>query len=137
MPAWDESLAGLPIHNESPSLCITDPLTKLDWRLGAQQVMQVQTTSRYTNLPQTLAQNIKYTPWGALSALQNGFTGSGVNAQETYQYNNRMQPAVIELTIPSIPAGGYCLVYDYYGSGPTSCTLPSQGTNNNGNVMGY
>ena len=31
----------------------------------------------------------------------------------------------------------YCFVYDYYGTGPTGCSLPSSGTNNNGNVLGY
>jgi len=35
--------------------------------------------------------------------------------------------------------GGYCLVYNYYAdeSNPTSCTAPTQGKQNNGNVMGY
>jgi hypothetical protein len=35
-------------------------------------------------------------------------------------------------------AANYCLVYNYYsGSNATSCAVPSQGTGNNGNVMGY
>ena len=40
---------------------------------AAQQVTSVQSTWN----PQYLAQNITYTPWGAVSGLQNGCTGSG------------------------------------------------------------
>jgi hypothetical protein len=36
-----------------------------------------------------LAQSVNYMPWGAVSHLVNGFAGSGANAQEIYQYNNR------------------------------------------------
>jgi RHS repeat-associated protein len=90
------------------------------------------------NFPQTLAQNITYTPWGAVSQLQNGCTPSGgcTNAQETYDYNNRLQPVRIQLSTSN---GNTCLVYNYYGgSNPTSCAVPSQGSaDNNGNVMGY
>ena len=111
---------------------------------AAQQVTQVQTTSQYTNLPQTLAQNITYTPWGAVSSLQNGCTPSGscTNAQETYQYNKRLQPWVISLAAAS--GAGYCLVYNYYSSWtpPTTCpsagsTPPTGNATDNGNVMGY
>ena len=106
---------------------------------SAQQVTQVQTTSQYTNLPQTLAQNVTYEPWGAVSTFEDGCSGSGcTNAQETYQYNKQLQPAVIELgTSGGNAAADYCLVYNYYGGSPTSCALPSAGTTNNGNVMGY
>src|SRR5208337_4125828 len=76
--------------------------------------------------------------WGALSTLVNGCAGSGcTNVQETYTYNKRLQAGVIELGTTGNPTADYCLVYNYYGSSPTSCALPSPGTNNNGNVMGY
>jgi RHS repeat-associated protein len=59
------------------------------------------------------------------------------NTLETYAYNKQLQPAVIELGTSSNPAASYCLVYNYYGTSPTSCALPLPGTTNNGNVMGY
>ncbi len=103
----------------------------------AQQITAVQTTSNYTNLPQTFLQNVTYTPWGAVSSLQNGCSGSGcTNAQETYTYNNRLQPAMIQASGSN---GSTCLVYNYYADkpNPTSCALPAQGRQNNGNMMGY
>ncbi|HXH48683.1 MAG TPA: RHS repeat-associated core domain-containing protein [Terriglobia bacterium] len=61
--------------------------------------------------------------------------------QETYDYNNRLQPVRIQLGTPTTNAANYCLVYNYYSGvpNPTSCTAnPSPGTTgNNGNVMGY
>ncbi|MGD0007084.1 MAG: RHS repeat-associated core domain-containing protein [Terriglobia bacterium] len=110
---------------------------------SAQQVTAVQTTSQYTNLPQTLVQNVTYTPWGAVSVLQNGCVGSQcVNAQENYQYNKLLQPWVISLTAAS--GAGYCLVYNYFAAGwtpPTTCpsasSTPPTGTTDDGNVMGY
>jgi len=109
---------------------------------AAQQITAVQTTSNYTNLPQTLVQNVTYTPWGAVSTFENGCTGSGcTSAQETYQYNKRLQPWVISLAAAS--GVGSCLVYNYYSSwtAPTSCpsagSTPPTGSTDNGNVMGY
>ncbi len=109
---------------------------------SAQQVTQVQTSSQYTNLPQTLVQNVTYTPWGAVSTFEDGCSGSGcTNAQETYQYTKRLQPWVISLAAAS--GAGSCLVYNYYSSWtpPTSCPSPGSaaptGTTDNGNVMGY
>jgi YD repeat-containing protein len=109
---------------------------------SAQQVTQVQTSSQYTNLPQTLAQNVTYTPWGAVSTFGDGCSGSGcTNAQETYQYTKRLQPWVISLAAAS--GAGSCLVYNYYSSWtpPTSCPSPGSaaptGTTDNGNMMGY
>jgi RHS repeat-associated protein len=62
-----------------------------------------------------------------------------VNAQETYQCNNRLQPVMIELGTTSNATADHCLVYNYYSDegNPTSCATPSQGSKNNGNVMGY
>jgi RHS repeat-associated protein len=62
-----------------------------------------------------------------------------VNAQETYTYNKRLQPSMIELGTASNPTADYCLVYNYYSdkSNPTSCATPTQGTKNDGSVVGY
>jgi RHS repeat-associated protein len=104
---------------------------------GAQQIGQVTSSLSDSTHPPILAQNITYTPWGAVSSLTNGCAGSGcTNIQETYIYNNRLQMTVAELATGS---GNSCRVYNYYpGANPTSCTAPSSGTTgNNGNVMGY
>jgi RHS repeat-associated protein len=109
----------------------------------AQEVWKVTTTSQWTNLPQTLVQNVTYTPWGAVSTFEDGCSGSGcANAQESYQYTQRLQPWVISLAAAS--GAGSCLVYNYYSPSwtpPTSCPSPTSaaptGTTNNGNVMGY
>ena len=104
----------------------------------AQQITAVQSSLQDSYHPQYLAQNITYTAWGAVSTLENGCVGSGcTNTQETYAYNRQLQPAVIELGTSSNPAANYCLVYNYYGTPPTSCALPSAGTTDNGNVLGY
>ena len=45
----------------------------------------------------------------------NGCVGSGcVNAQETYVYNNHLQPVMIELGTTGNATADYCLVYNYY-----------------------
>jgi YD repeat-containing protein len=107
----------------------------------AQQVTAVQRSPYDSSHPQVAAQNITYTPWGAVSGLQNGCVGTGgcTNAQETYTYNNRLQPVTIELGTTGNATADYCMVYNYYSdvSNPTSCSTPSQGAKNNGNVMGY
>ena len=105
---------------------------------AAQQVTAIASSLSDPTHPQYLAQSVSYTAWGAISQLVNGCAGSGcTNAQETYEYNTLLQPAVIELGTPGNNAATFCFVYDYYGAGPTGCSLPSPGTNNNGNVMGY
>jgi RHS repeat-associated protein len=72
--------------------------------------------------------------------------GNCTNAQETYTYNNRLQPWMIELGKPgggSNTYASYCLVYNYFSTWtpPSSCpdpsTVPTTGTGNNGNVVGY
>jgi RHS repeat-associated protein len=105
----------------------------------ARRITQISSSVNDPTHPPILAQNIHYTPWGALNTLQNGYAGSGANAQETYQYNNRLQPVMIQLGTTGNPAADYCLVYSYYSSvyKPSSCTTPAQSTTNNGNVMGY
>ncbi len=108
---------------------------------AAQQVTAVQSSLTSSSMPGILAQNIAYTPWGAVTSLQNGCVpaGSCTNAQETYDYNNRLQPVRIQLGTATNQSADYCLVYNYYGgSNPSSCTVPTPGsTGNNGNVMGY
>jgi RHS repeat-associated protein len=107
----------------------------------ARRITQIQSSLVSSYQPQSLAQSVNYTPWGAVSKFVNGYAGSsGAQAQEAYQYNNHLQPALIELgTTTSSPTADYCLVYDYYGSHPTGCSFPSSGNsaNNNGNVMYY
>ena len=70
----------------------------------------------------------------------------GAHAQETYTYNNRLQPWMIELGTAGSsgnPSASYCLVYNYFSSWtpPSSCpqpsSVPTSGSGNNGNVMGY
>ncbi|MGH9396815.1 MAG: hypothetical protein ACRD18_08185, partial [Terriglobia bacterium] len=105
----------------------------------AQQITQIQSSLVDSTHPQYLAQNITYTPWGAESTLENGCAGSGcTNTLETYAYNNRLQPVMIELGNTSNPAADYCLVYNDYASlgNATSCAAPAQGTGDNGSVMG-
>jgi RHS repeat-associated protein len=108
---------------------------------AARQITQIQSNLVDSSHPQYLAQNIAYTPWGAEQTLENGCAGSGcTNILETYAYNNRLQPVMIELGNTSNASANYCLVYNYYaGPGePTSCAAPAQGNSgNNGNVMGY
>ncbi len=114
---------------------------------AAQQITGVTTTSSYTNLPQTLVQSVTYTPFGAVSQFENGCAGSGcLNAYETYTYNNRLQPWMIQLGTASSGSGAhsdYCLVYNYFSSWtpPSSCpspgSVPTSGSGNNGSVMGY
>jgi uncharacterized protein RhaS with RHS repeats len=52
-----------------------------------------------------------------------------VNVQETYSYDKRLQPNMLELGTSSAPSSYYCLVFNYYldQSNPTSCATPSQG----------
>jgi RHS repeat-associated protein len=105
---------------------------------AAQQVTAVQSSWQDSSHPQYLAQSVSYTPWGAVSQLENGCVGTGcAKAQETYTYNKQLQPSMIQLTGTS--NGGYCLVYNYYWdeSNATSCAAPTQGKQNNGDVMGY
>lgn len=97
--------------------------------------------------PTTLATGpngyIGYTPWGAVSQLENGCAdGSGsscANIVETYAYNNRMQMVMAELGNTSSATAISCRVYNFYAgaSNPSSCAMPSQGSTNNGNVAGY
>src|SRR5579875_1318298 len=106
---------------------------------GAQRVAQITSSLNDATHPGTLA-TISYTPWGAEQTLENGCAGSGcTNTLETYAYNNRLQAVMIELGTTGNASADYCLVYNYYSSlgSPGSCATPSQGTGNNGNVMGY
>jgi YD repeat-containing protein len=69
----------------------------------------------------------------------NGCAGTScAQLQETYEYNNRLQPSRMQLGTSPVPSANTCLVYNYYSvANPTSCAIPGQGTGNNGNVMGY
>ncbi len=108
---------------------------------NAQQITQVSSSLVDSTHPANLAQSITYTPFGAISTLLNGCTGTGcVQRQETYDYNNRLQPVRIQLGTSASTAANYCLVYNYYSgvANPKKCVIPSQATTgDNGNVMGY
>ena len=112
---------------------------------AAERITQISSSLSDSTHPSTLATGpsgaIQYTAWGALSKLTNGCAGSGcVQRQETYDYNNRLEPVRVQLGTSSNNSANYCLVYNYYASGvtnpPASCAVPSPGTGNDGNVMG-
>jgi RHS repeat-associated protein len=108
----------------------------------AQRITEITSSlSDSSSHPGTLASNITYDPAGQLATLLNGCVGSGcVQRQETYAYNNRLQPVQIQLGASGGSSdANFCQVYNYYGSGynASSCTTPSQATTgNNGSVMG-
>jgi RHS repeat-associated protein len=112
---------------------------------GAQHVTQIECAANCpSNSPSNLAKNVTYTAWGAVATLQNGKEPSGCTLgqncpEETYVYNNRLQPVMIELGTGSNASADYCLVYNYYPSDgtPTACGTPAQGSEDNGNVKGY
>jgi RHS repeat-associated protein len=123
------------------------PFTITNTISTARRITAIQSSWVDSIHPQWIAKSINYTPWGAASRLENGCVGSGcVDGVETYMYNNRLQPVVMEFGNPSnrpssLVAVG-CWAYNYYKDVPmsnlTSCTSPPpQGTQNNGNVTGY
>lgn len=107
---------------------------------AAQRIAQITSSLNDATHPGTLA-TFTYTPFGTISTLANGCAGSSCkNIQETYTYNNRLQPSVVELGTATSPAANACTVYNYYSSvpSPTSCTTPSQSsTGDNGALFGY
>jgi RHS repeat-associated protein len=114
----------------------------------ARRITAVQSSVSDQTHPQYLVQTqgASYTPWGALSKLVNGCVGSQcTKAQETYVYNDCLQPWLIELGANGGNLSSYyCLVYNYYSSWslPSGCpdpttTGPPSGTTDNGNVNGY
>jgi RHS repeat-associated protein len=111
---------------------------------NAQQITAIATPWTDSHHPASLATSITYTPWGAISQLENGCASSGcTELMETYTYNNRLQPWMIQLGTSTNSSSEYCLVYNYFSSwsAPSSCpaasSVPTSGTGNNGNVMGY
>ncbi len=105
----------------------------------AQRITQISSSLNDSTHPPVLA-TLTYAPIGAISTLVNGCVGTGcVNIQETYDYNNRLQPVRIQLGTSTTPNAKSCLVYNYYESlvSPTTCAIPAQGKWNNGNVDGY
>ena len=110
---------------------------------AAQRITEITSTRSDSTHPPVLAQNMSYTAWGALSTLQNGCVpaGSCTNVQETYTYNNRLQPTQIQFGSALQPGAIASWAYNYsWPSGqamPPGCSLSSQSPGNNGNVMGY
>lgn len=108
---------------------------------NARRITQITSSVNDSQHPGTLAQNIKYAPQGAVAQLQNGCVGTGcTQGQETYDYNNRLQTARIQLGTSAAPNANSCLVYNYYHgvANPSNCSIPSQATSgNDGNAMGH
>jgi RHS repeat-associated protein len=106
----------------------------------AREITQVTSMVNDAHDPANLA-TITYTPFGAVSTLQTGCVGSGCTPeQESFFYNTRLQPAMIELGAAGNQSADSCRVYSYYkNQTPSGCseTAWPQGTTNNGNVMGY
>jgi RHS repeat-associated protein len=80
--------------------------------------------------------SITYEPWGAISTMCGG--QGCTKSQETRQYNSRLQPVLMELGNSSNLSADYCLAYNYYSSQgtPSSCVKPSEGTGDNGDILG-
>lgn len=82
----------------------------------AQQITAITSSLFKAIHPQYLAKNITYTPWGAESTLENGCASSSgqetgcTDTLETYAFNNRLQPVMIELGTSSSSAADYCLI---------------------------
>ena len=132
---WNYDQAGDLTSYVTPyGITITQNITQ------AQRVSSITSSVSDATHPPVLAQNLTYTPWGALSGLENGCTGTGCTPyQEIWNFNNRMQPVEIQVGTAANPSSLTCLVYNYYAgvSNPNSCALPSQAaTGNNGNVVG-
>ena len=95
--------------------------------------------------PSSLATNIGYAPWGAVSSLTNGCAGSGcTNTVETYTYNNRLQPWMIQLGTTTGSSARttaglqlFLLLDAGYPSCPSCFFCADPGSGNNGNVMRY
>jgi len=110
---------------------------------GAQQISQVTSSVSDSADPASLA-TITYTPFGSVQTLLNGCVGSGCTSlQESYFYNTRLQPAVIELGTSTSHAANSCRVYNYYvGVANASACSESlsawpTGNNNDRDVAGY
>ena len=110
---------------------------------GARQISQITSSLNDSYDPASLA-TATYTPFGSVSTLLNGCVGSGCTSlQESYFYNKRLQPAVVELGTSSNHSADSCRVYNYYVgvANASACSESSsawpQGSNNNGDVAGY
>jgi RHS repeat-associated protein len=72
----------------------------------------------------SFATNITYAPHGALASMRLGVTSTNPGWNESWQYNERLQPASV-----SVGAGLLSLAFSYCPSGAASCTT------NNGNLV--
>jgi RHS repeat-associated protein len=107
----------------------------------AQRITQITSSASDSTHPGTLLGNVHYAPQGAVANAQNGCVGTGcVQTQESYDYNNRLQPVRIQVGSSSTPAADSCTVHNYYqgAANPASCAIPSpSGSGNNGNLAGH
>ncbi|MGH9435960.1 MAG: hypothetical protein ACRD06_08170, partial [Terriglobia bacterium] len=70
-----------------------------------------------------------------MSAMQSGCN----SITQLNDYNNRLELVRSQLGFyGGNPASVSCVVYNYYGNvaNPTTCAVPSQGTGDDGNVLG-
>jgi RHS repeat-associated protein len=106
----------------------------------SQRVTEISSSISDSTHPPVLAQNITYTPWGAVAGLTNGCAGNSCTATvESYTYNNRLQLSQIQLGTSGNSSAYYSLTYNYSlpGSTPTGCPVTPSGSGNNGDVIGY
>ena len=106
---------------------------------SAQQITQIsQSPHDNASYPQYLATSITYTPFGSIGTLVNGCVPSGscTQRQDSYDYNNRLQPVRIQLGTSSQQPGwrihGGFSMYAITASDPSSARncVPGSRTSN-------
>jgi RHS repeat-associated protein len=83
--------------------------------------------------------DMSYAPQGALDHITTGCAGTGCNKlRQNYDYNSRLDLVRVQLGTELNFSSIACWVYNYYASvgNPTACSIPSQGTSDDGNVVG-
>src|SRR5262245_17583292 len=78
----------------------------------------------FVNGANSFADNILYSPHGAIASMRLGVTSSSPGWNESWQYNNRLQPTAV-----SVGAGLLSLTLSYCPNGATACV------SNNGNLV--
>src|SRR5205809_5652516 len=124
----------------SRHICGTSLESSMLYARNAQRITMVSSSVSDAGHPGTMG-TFNYTAFGSLSSLTGGCVGTGCTEgeTETYDYNKRLQPVRIHVGKSSQPNSVTCLVYNYYSSvqTPTTCSVPTQGSGNNGSIAGY
>jgi RHS repeat-associated protein len=109
----------------------------------AQRISETTSSLSDSTHPATLG-TFTYAPHGGIATAVNGCVGQDcVQRQQTYDYNNRLQPVRIQLGRAADNDALYCSVYNYYADydNPSSCDIPTPpqdgSKRNNGSVQGY